>query len=270
VTGSRTHRYLRLALVGVVMALAASVVIELARSGWVPLPSISDYYYSPARGVFVGALTAAAVALLALSGRDAESVLLDIAAVFAPLIAIVPTGYRGEPFVPTEVLPTVRNGVGVYIVMVIATVGLGGVLASRGAISRRRVALVGGVAVVTAATLAALAYLPGPASVFPFPAGVNLHLVATVCFFAMFAAIPLVTVVRREARPAAAFRRVYAAVAITIVAALILTVAAAVANPDTVGVFVGGAVALTAFAVYWTTQTVERWQDADPPSLRTR
>ncbi|OAH51242.1 hypothetical protein [Microbacterium oleivorans] len=268
-TGLRTHRYLRLALVGIVVALAASVLIELIRSGGQPLPSISDYYYSPAGGVFVGALTAAGVALLVLSGRDTESMLLDIAAVFAPLIAIVPTGYRGEPSVPSEVLPTVRNGVGVYLTMVTILVALGIVLAARGDLAWRRVAIVGGTASAVVIALATLAFAPGPAAVFPFPGGINLHLVATVCFFAMFAAIPWVTSFGEDP-PAAGYRRVYLAVSIVIAAALVTTVGAAIANPDTVGVLIGEAVALGAFAVYWTAQTIERWQDADPPSILPR
>lgn len=268
-TGLRTHRYLRLALVGIVVALAASVVFELAQSDWRPLPSISDYYYSPARGVFVGALTAAGVALLALSGRDTESVLLDAAAVFAPLIAIVPTGYRGEPYVPAEVLPTVRNGVGVYLTMVVILVVLGVALAARGDVAWRRLGIVGGIASMVAVALAAFAFLPCLAAAFPFPAGVNLHLVATVCFFAIFAVIPWVTAFGRTP-PAARYRRLYLVVSVVIVIALVTTVGAAIADPDTVGVLIGEVVSLVAFAVYWTAQTVERWRDADPPSILPR
>ena len=55
------------------------------------LPSVSAYYYSPARDVFVGALIAASLALFALSGRGPSRALLDAAALFAPLIALVPT-----------------------------------------------------------------------------------------------------------------------------------------------------------------------------------
>src|SRR5690606_12091570 len=51
-TGQRTHRYLRLALVGLVLTLLIAVSVEIVRSGTV-LPSISHYFYSPARNVFV-------------------------------------------------------------------------------------------------------------------------------------------------------------------------------------------------------------------------
>ncbi|MFI8631618.1 hypothetical protein ACIGEP_03350 [Microbacterium sp. NPDC077663] len=270
-TGLRTHRYLRLALVGIVVALAASVLIEFVRSDGRLLPSISAYYFSPAHGVFVGALSAAAIALLALAGRDAESALLDVAAVFAPLIAIIPTRAPDDATLPPDVLSTVLNGVGVYTVVVIVVAALGVVLASRGEIAWRRVAIVGTVALTTAAVLAVLAFAPGPASSFPFPGGVNLHLVVTAGFFAMFAIVPWVTVLGRgDERPAPAYRRVYIAVSVVIVIALVVTVVATFAVPDSGAVFLGEAVALTAFAVYWTTQTIERWSDADPPSILPR
>jgi hypothetical protein len=64
--------------------------VQVADIGW--LPSISHFYYTPAQQVFVAALVAASLAMIALSGRGLESVLLDVAAVFAPLIAIVPMG----------------------------------------------------------------------------------------------------------------------------------------------------------------------------------
>ncbi len=266
-TGLRTHRSLRLALVAVAVAIAASVLLQVAADGWVLLPSISDYFYSPARGVFVGGLTAAAVALLALSGRDAESIMLDVAAVFAPLIAIIPTGYRGQPFVPADVLPTVRNGVGVYIAMVVALLVLGVVLAARGEMAWRRVGVVGGTAGAVSMALAILAFAPGLSGSFPFAGGVNLHLVATVCFFAMFAAIPLVTVLSSAERTARVFRRIYLAVAVAIVIALVLTIVAGVVHPEAGGVLLGETAALAAFAVFWTTQTIERWRDSDPPSI---
>jgi hypothetical membrane protein len=193
--------------------------------------------------------------------------MLDVAAVFAPLIAIVPTGFRGTPAVPADVLPTVRNGVGVYIAMVFALVLLGILLAIRGEIAWKRVVIVGSLAGAVALTLGCLAYAPGLSEDFPFAGGVNLHLVATVCFFAMFAAIPLVTVFRRAERPPRRYRAIYLTVAILIVTALILAVVSAVADPDTVGVLIGESVALAAFAVFWTTQTIERWRESDPPSI---
>lgn len=109
-TGQKTHRYLRLALVLVVFALLVAVSLQSVvviwqplQFGWHPLPSISHAFYTPVRDVFTGALIAVSVALLALSGRNRATTLLDVCAVFAPLIAIVPTGIadtRAEGHLP--------------------------------------------------------------------------------------------------------------------------------------------------------------------------
>jgi hypothetical protein len=52
-----TWRYLRLAMVGIVLALATAVVIEVIKAhGHCVKTSISAYYYSPVRALFVAAL----------------------------------------------------------------------------------------------------------------------------------------------------------------------------------------------------------------------
>ena len=270
-TGQRTHRYLRLSLAGVVFALAVAVTVETVRTG-VLLPSISDYYYSPAGGVFSAALAATAVALLALSGRDLESVLLDVAAIFAPLIAIVPTGFRLEPVVPNAVMPTVLNGVATYLVVLSAMLVLAIVLTLRGQIPWRRSLAIGSVALVVGVGLAVLAFVPGLREQFPFAGGVNVHLVVTVCFFSVFAAIPIVNALPRTRDPAAprpsrAVRVVYLVIPVAMVIDLLLTVIIGIRMPHTPAVFIGEAIALGLFAVFWAVQTVERWDAADPPSL---
>ncbi len=268
-TGQRTHRYLRLALVGVVIALGVSIVAEVVRSGTL-LPSISDYYYTPVRGVFVGVMTAAAVALLALSGRDTESLLLDIAAVFAPLVAIVPTGFAGAASVPESDLAGVRNALIVYAVMVALLVVAGIALAAAREVSRRRLLIVGGAATVAASSVVVLAFAPPVSDSFPFPGGIDLHLAVTVGFFLAFAAVPALSATRRSRDVGArgGSRAIDGTVAVVIVLALIATVAGAAVARESAAVLIGESVALVAFAVYWLSQTIERWDDPDPPSLR--
>ena len=60
----RTYRYLRMSIAGTVVVIASAVVVATARVGW--LPSISAYYYTPARNAFVGALVASGGNLAAL------------------------------------------------------------------------------------------------------------------------------------------------------------------------------------------------------------
>src|SRR6187402_568929 len=89
----RTYRYLRIAMGAMIVVIFTSVTVVAIGQGHL-LGSISAYFYTPARTAFTGALIAAAVALLALSGHRAERALLDSAGLLAPLIALVSTPIR--------------------------------------------------------------------------------------------------------------------------------------------------------------------------------
>ena len=122
----RTYRYLRIGLAGTVVVIFVSVAVAIPVVGL--LPSISHYFYTPARNGFVGALMAGTLALLALSGRRAEPVLLDAAALVAPLIAIVPAEIAPgsvpglddrcvDACVPAAFWPSINNGVATYLIV---------------------------------------------------------------------------------------------------------------------------------------------------------
>jgi cytochrome bd-type quinol oxidase subunit 2 len=87
----KSYRYLRLAIVVVVLSLLASVIIErLKTSCWEV--SISAYYYTPVHAMFVGALVAIGVCLIAVKGSEEwEDMLLNVAGILAPIVAFVPT-----------------------------------------------------------------------------------------------------------------------------------------------------------------------------------
>jgi hypothetical protein len=93
----KTYVYLRLGMVTVLLLLAVSVLIEVASAPdhcW--QKSISAYYYTPAQAVFVGALVAVGVCLIALKGaNELEDILLNIAGMLAPVVAFVPTAHTG-------------------------------------------------------------------------------------------------------------------------------------------------------------------------------
>ncbi len=93
-----SYRYLRLALIGLVAFIGLSVLIErLSTDRHCFQSSISDYYYTPAQAVFVGSLMAIGVCLIALKGQSGgEDVLLNLAGMMAPVVALVPT-LAGEP-----------------------------------------------------------------------------------------------------------------------------------------------------------------------------
>jgi len=87
----RSYRYLRIGIVGLLMALGASVIYERAQANC-SLGSVSAYFYTPARSVFVGGLVGLGVCMLALRGLNlAEDIFLNIGGIFAFLVAFVPT-----------------------------------------------------------------------------------------------------------------------------------------------------------------------------------
>ncbi len=88
----QSYRYLRLAMVGLLVLLATAVIIQMFDEQFKLRPSISAYYFTPAGPVFIGALVALGVCMIALQGTtDAEDILLNIGGMFAPIVALVPT-----------------------------------------------------------------------------------------------------------------------------------------------------------------------------------
>lgn len=88
-----TWRYLRLSMVAVVAGLAAAVLYEhfQVRGKDCFQTSISAYYYTPARSVFVAALVSIGVAMICLRGNTPwEDLLLNLAGTLAPVVAFVP------------------------------------------------------------------------------------------------------------------------------------------------------------------------------------
>ena len=90
----RTYRFLRFAVVIVIGLLAASVLRETFRADPDCLQgSISAYYYTSVRSVFVGALVVLGFAMIVLWGKSAwEDALFNLAGLLAPVVAFVPTG----------------------------------------------------------------------------------------------------------------------------------------------------------------------------------
>jgi hypothetical protein len=86
-----TYRYLRLGIVAAVLVLIVGLIEERVDAGCLK-SSISAYFYSPVRSLLVGGLMAIGLALIAIRGRSrAEEILLNLAGMFAPVVALVPT-----------------------------------------------------------------------------------------------------------------------------------------------------------------------------------
>lgn len=93
----KTYRYLRIGIIGAIVLLAISILIEhfkvANRAGhhcW--QTSISAYYYTPVRGILVGSLFVIGFALIVYKGRtDVEDFCLNVAGMLAPIVAVMPT-----------------------------------------------------------------------------------------------------------------------------------------------------------------------------------
>jgi hypothetical protein len=270
----RTHRYLRLAIGGTVVVIAVAILFAVPTAGW--LPSISDYFYTPARGAFVGALVAASLALLALSGRWVERALLDAAALFAPLIAVVPSVIAPGTVpgvdvscarcVPDAVVPDVANGVATYLVVLGGVLLLGLVLALRRIVEGAWVSLALGAVVLAVVLLVAVA---APQLLLGWG-----HFVATVVFFGLIAADAAVNAFWRTTSesPPRWLRIVYIVIAVVMIVDLVALIGVTIAMRDAAApvfpwVLLGEAVALLAFVAFWWLQTWQRWDETDPASL---
>jgi hypothetical protein len=104
----KTWRYLRIAMVVLVFGLFVSITIEWLRvDGHCLQESISAYYYTPVHNFFVAALMSVGVCLFCLKGStDHEDTLLNLAGMFAPIVAFVPTTAKAGCL---SVLVSVRN-----------------------------------------------------------------------------------------------------------------------------------------------------------------
>ncbi|MDQ1084501.1 MULTISPECIES: hypothetical protein [Microbacterium] len=263
----RTYRYVRLALIGATVLVGVAVGIELAAGA--SLPSISAAYYGPAGPVFVGGLSAIALALLALSGRSLEQALLDVAAVLALAVAYIPTTVAAsvcEPVlrcVPPDVRATVvNNGAAAASVILLGAVTAVIVALVQGTASRGVAVTIGVIVMLTVAGV-------GWAVVSPESFLGRAHEVAAVTFFVLIAAVAAIAAWRPHAtgRRSVRLRRVYAAVAIGILLTLVLIVVGLLTGVARAGfplVLVGESVALAFFGVFWVVQTAELWNEPDP------
>ena len=266
----RTYRYLRIGVAGTVVVIFVSVLLAVPVVGW--LTSVSDYFYSPARDAFVGALIAASLALLALSGTGAERALLDAAALFAPLIALVPTTLAPGAVPGVDVPCTTRcfppafeadvdNGVATYLIVGTLTVLVALLLVALGQVSRSAVWATAAVAVPVLAIVGGLWAFAREAFL------QQGHFVATIAFFGLFAAVAILNAFpRRGAPPAPIFRVLYTAIALLLVIDLVIYIAL-LPGADASGipiVLIAEAIALTLFFAFWVVQGIEKWDDTDP------
>jgi hypothetical protein len=112
VAARKTYRYVRIGMIGAAVFLLASLGLEHSKAPDCWQKSISAYYYTPARSVFVGALIAIGLSLIVIKGNTSrEDISLNLAGMLAPVVALVPTSGEGHCWsIPPNPLPTLDNG----------------------------------------------------------------------------------------------------------------------------------------------------------------
>ena len=259
----RSYRYLRLGIVVMVLSLGSSVVIERAEARcW--QGSISAYYYTPAHSMFVGALVAIGVCLIAIVGRTPwEDTFLNVAGMLAFVVAFVPTSPADRLLCAAS--DKVSADADAYINNNILAVAIGGVVAlmiaaviasKKSVIRARTPSKEAGVGIAITGVL--------------ILAGVIWHSVARTGFdrhahvgaaIAMFVAIGVVVVLNiREAR--GGYRSLYIAVVACMVAGVVaVVIGKAIDAGWRHQVFWLEALEITPFAVFWVAQTIEHWDE---------
>lgn len=278
----RTYRYVRLSLVGAVLALFVAVLLTSISDGGLR-PSISAYYYSPARDVLVGVLVGSALALVAIRGRPGwENVLLDLAGALLPLVAFVPVPIAdaacpdaGVRCVPEAFLDGVGVGVGTWLAAGVVVLALAAWTMARRPASdpaervgfRLAVALLLGVG-----AWFATAGIDGTGADSFLAFG---HYAAAVGVFACLVVVAWLNARRTHEQAtlgpvAVPYRRIYQAVAglmaLTVLGAGVWWFVALRGDAaDSSIVFVVETVLLVLFAIFWATQTAEFWSRGLPP-----
>lgn len=114
----KTYRYLRIGIIGAVALLATSILLESSRAEnavtgakWCFQTSISSYYFTPARAIFVGSLFVIGLSLIAYKGHNAwEDFLLNVSGMLAPVVAVAPTTDWGDCWSIAPVPLPVQDG----------------------------------------------------------------------------------------------------------------------------------------------------------------
>lgn len=285
----RTYRYVRVSIVAAVALLFIALVLQIVRAPEPIRESISAYFYSPVRSVFVGTLVGVAFSLVAIRGRrGGENALLDLAGMLLPLVAIVPTPVEGttqapcptaSKCIPDELLSGVEVGVAALLILGAAGLVFAGWTLTREhqahPVAARR-GFAGAVGI-----WAAVAVWFGPTSGWALRQSflANGHYVAAILMFACVVGVALINARRSErdiriARVRVSYRPVYRAVAWAMTVTLVGAVAYwAVAIRPVPGaqsrvILFLEVVVLALFAVFWVAQTAEFWNIGLPAEAR--
>jgi hypothetical protein len=274
-----TYRYLRGAMIALLLMLLLSVGYqwwwETDHSCW--LGSISAYYYTPARTVFVGSLCALGASLIAYKGHSPEEdVLLNFSGFMAFVVAMVPTvpdgrcGPNAYTQTPAEIAAAVRNNIWSLVVVGVLAAVVAAWL-KRGAMTRdpsdrptvRSVLVTAACGFVLLAELALFLVLRDRFIALS-------HGIAAGTMVAGVIAVMVFSAMRAEERhqgstastgtSGTTYKRIYIAIAVALAVALGVTVLTAVTvrGFDHL-ILIAEVIIIVLFAAYWGVQTKELW-----------
>ena len=253
-----TWRYLRLAMVGVVLVLGAAVVVERVkvRPGCFQT-SISAYYHTPVHAVFIGALVTLGVCLISLRGStDREDLLLNIAGLLAPIVAFVPTRHYSmscvsvHPPIGHMSAGVANNVVALQIVSAVALVIVGGVLVFSEATLTARIGGVVGALLWVATLVWFVAFRAGFLG--------HAHIVAAVGLFGCIIGAAFDNAFDTDRH---GWQPLYISLAVLMAAAVLIPLIVDLATNWQYWMIVTEALVLALFMVFWLAQTVELWDD---------
>ncbi len=275
-----TYRYLRMALVTVLALLAFAVALEMFSSAGPPLTSISEYYWTPVRSVFVGAMVALGVGMIVIKAdNELEDIFLNVGGVLAPIVAFVPTAQVGTcatpagggppPALPAATVDAITNNVSallaagvlallIFLALVRFAPGTspGSAPLPRGI---RLARLIGTLVVVALLVTAWVWFNQGRASF-----ECHAHDAAAVCLFVCILAVTGLNAVSKFLeRRTTGVSRLRAALNGYTILAVLMAVVVAVGGATFSGwayaiLFVEAGV-LALFLVFWVTQSAELW-----------
>ena len=284
-TGRNTYRYLRGGMVVIIVMLAAAVLFDSVPTDcW--QGSISAYYYTAARNVFVAALCCLGIMMIVYKGsNDSEDVLLNLAGTLAFFVALVPIKLPEHPACQ-QILPTeddkwnaIRNNIGAVIVALALALGIVVFVYLVDKDSRAETSQWGNrlrvlSAIVLACFIAAFIFFPKP-----FEAAA--HWMAAILIFVIIGAVVFINAYlvsnqdKQDRATRERFYRRYRVIAWmmvgSVIGALIVAATGMVSHLEgdawNIPVFALEAALLLEFAVFWALQTVELWNYADRNTL---
>lgn len=275
----KSYRYLRVSVVAVALLLGIALVLEIGWGGRERFGSISGYYYSPVRSIFVGALLAIGPALIAIKGRAGwEDTMLDLAGMLAPVVALVPAPLPDSRddvecaagvarCIPAEFVPSVENNI--TAIAVLGAVALVFAWFSAGAHLRRQASTRYGLAAAGAVwALFVVVFLAAP-DVFMTVA----HYAAAIPFFVLIAGVAYLNGRRAPSRRNVTvltpdeYGRSYRTISGLMILTLVLSggylglTSVTGAEPWFATLAVVEGVLLALFVAFWVLQTAENWNE---------